>query len=76
MAIGRNLAYITFLVLLIGALIVSQAHFANAEDYWDLPQSAELTTPLKKGDRAPAFTARRKESSPAMSGEPSEPFAA
>lgn len=58
MTIGRNLAYIAFLVLLIGSLIGSQALFANAEDYWDLPQSAELTAPLKKGDRAPAFTVR------------------
>jgi peroxiredoxin len=64
MAIGRNLAYITFLVLLIGALIVSQALFANAEDYWALPESAELTTPLKTGDRAPEFTVRTVDGDP------------
>ena len=56
MTIGRNLVYITFLVLLIGTLALSQAHLANAEDYWKLPESAEATTPLKKGDKAPKFT--------------------
>ena len=64
MTIGSRLVYVTFLVLLVGALIVSQAHFANAEDYWELPESAELTAPLKKGDRAPEFTVRTVDGSP------------
>lgn len=64
MAIGRNIVYVTFLVLLIATLIVSQGYFANAEDYWELPESAELTKPLKKGDRAPAFTIRTVDGKP------------
>lgn len=64
MTIGRNLVYLTFLMLLIGTLVLSQAHFANAEDYWKLPESAEKTTPLKKGDRAPGFTVRTVDDKP------------
>jgi peroxiredoxin len=58
MTLGRNLVYATFLALLLATLILSQAHFANAEDYWALPESAAQTTPLKAGDQAPEFTVR------------------
>ncbi len=64
MTIGRNLIYITFLTLLIGTLVLSQAHFASAEDYWKLPESAQATTPLKKGDRAPKFTVHTVDGKP------------
>jgi len=58
MAFGRNLVYITFLLLLLGTLILSHGDRAVAEDYAALPASAELTTPLRSGDRAPKFTVR------------------
>lgn len=64
MTIGRSLVYITFLLLLVGTLVLSQAHFANAEDYWELPESAEATTPLKTGDRAPGFTVHSVDGKP------------
>ena len=64
MTIGRNLIYITFLTLLIGTLVLSQGHFANAEDYWKLPETAQATTPLKKGDKAPKFTVRTVDGKP------------
>ena len=64
MAIGRKLIYLSFLLLLIGTLILSQGRFANADDYWKLPESAETTTPLRKGDRAPGFTVRTVDGKP------------
>lgn len=64
MTIGRKLIYVGFLLLLIGTLILSQGRFANADDYWKLPESAEVTTPLRKGDRAPGFTVRRVDGRP------------
>jgi peroxiredoxin len=64
MTFGRNLVYVTFLLLLIGTLALSHADRAIAEEYDALPASAELTTPLKKGDRAPAFTVRTVEGEP------------
>jgi len=64
MTFGRNLVYITFLALLLGTLILSHADRAIAEDYSALPASAELTTPLKSGDRAPQFTVRTVDDEP------------
>ena len=64
MTFGRNLIYVTFLALLIGTLILSHADRAIAEDYAALPASADLTTPLKKGDRAPGFTVRTVDDKP------------
>lgn len=64
MAFGRNLVYVTFLLLLVGTLVLSHADRAIAEDYDGLPASADLTTPLKKGDRAPGFTIRTVEGKP------------
>jgi len=64
MTFGRNLVYITFLALLLGSLILSHAERAIAEDYSALPASAELTTPLKSGDRAPQFTVRTVDDEP------------
>ncbi|MDX1403980.1 MAG: peroxiredoxin-like family protein [Woeseiaceae bacterium] len=64
MTIGRKLIYVAFLFLFIGTLILSQMHFANAEDYWKLPENAELTEPLKAGDRAPGFTVRTVDDEP------------
>ena len=55
MLIGRNLVYATFLTLLLSTLVASQCDFARAEEYAALPASAEETTPLKAGDRAPGF---------------------
>ena len=64
MALGRNLIYVTFLVLLLGTLVLSHADRAIAEDYAALPASADLTTPLKSGDRAPGFTVRTVDGKP------------
>ncbi len=64
MIYGRNLIYVTFLALLLGSLIVSHADRAIAEDYAALPASADLTTPLKSGDRAPGFTVRTVDDKP------------
>lgn len=64
MALGRNLIYVTFLVLMLGTLVLSHADRAIAEDYAALPASAELTTPLKSGDRAPGFTVRTVDDKP------------
>jgi peroxiredoxin len=51
-------------LLLVGTLVLSHADRAIAEDYDALPASADLTTPLKKGDRAPGFTIRTVEGKP------------
>ena len=64
MTFGRNLVYVAFLVLMLGTLILSHADRAIAEDYAALPASADLTTPLKKGDRAPGFTVHTVEGKP------------
>ena len=64
MIYGRNLIYVAFLALLLGSLIVSHADRAVAEDYAALPASADLTTPLKSGDRAPGFTVRTVDDKP------------
>ena len=56
MSFGRNLIYVAFLALLLGTLVVSHADRALADEYAELPASAEETTPLKSGDRAPGFT--------------------
>ena len=64
MTFGRNLIYVAFLVFLLGSLILSHADRAIAEDYAALPASADLTTPLKSGDRAPAFTVRTVDDKP------------
>ena len=64
MAFGRNLIFVAFLVFLLGTLILSHSDRATAEDYAALPASAELTTPLKSGDRAPKFTVRTVDNEP------------
>lgn len=64
MLIGRNLVYATFLTLLLFALVASQCDIALAEEYAALPTSAEETTPLKTGDRAPRFTVRTVDDKP------------
>ena len=58
MRFGRNLLYITFVVLLVAALMGGHTMRIAAADYAELPASAEDTTPLKTGDRAPDFTVR------------------
>jgi peroxiredoxin len=64
MTFGRNLIYVTFLALLLGSLVLSHADRASAEDYAALPASAELTKPLRSGDRAPGFTVRTVDNEP------------
>ncbi len=64
MAFARNLIFVAFLVFLLGTLILSHSDRATAEDYAALPASAELTTPLKSGDRAPKFTVRTVDDEP------------
>ena len=64
MAFGRNLIYVAFLALLLGTLTLSHSNRAIAEDYAALPASADLTTPLKSGDRAPNFTVRTVDDKP------------
>lgn len=58
MTIARRFTYAIFLALMLAALTLSVANRGNAADYANLPASAEETTPLKTGDRAPAFSVR------------------
>ncbi len=58
MRIGRIIINLSFLVLLLGSFVLLHSHRVVAADYAALPASAEETTPLKTGDRAPAFTVR------------------
>jgi peroxiredoxin len=55
---ARRFTYAIFLALMLTALTLSIANHGNAADYANLPATAEETTPLKSGDRAPAFTVR------------------
>ncbi len=64
MRFGRNIVYLTFLVLLLGTFVLSHSNRVVAADYAALPASAEETTPLKTGDRAPAFTVRTVDDEP------------
>jgi peroxiredoxin len=64
MAIAQRCAYAIFLALLLAAFTLSIANRGNAADYANLPANAEETTPLKTGDRAPAFTVRTVENEP------------
>lgn len=64
MHFGRNLVYVAFLALLTASFVVSHSDRAVADDYAALPASAELTTPLKSGDRAPRFTVRTVDNEP------------
>jgi peroxiredoxin len=61
---GERFIYVTFVVLLITTLLLSHATRVVAADYEQLPASAEETTPLKAGDRAPAFTVRTVDNEP------------
>ena len=64
MRFGRNIVYLTFLVLLLGTFVLSHSNRVVAADYAALPASAEETTPLITGDRAPAFTVRTVDDEP------------
>ena len=58
MQLSRNLLYSTFGVLLISSFVCGHSLRAAAADYAALPASAEETSPLGAGDRAPSFTVR------------------
>jgi peroxiredoxin len=58
MNFGRQFIHITFVVLLVSTVILSHSNRVIAADYAQLPASAQETTPLKTGDRAPSFTVR------------------
>jgi peroxiredoxin len=58
MNFGRQFIYITFVLLLVSTVILSHSRRVVAADYAQLPASAQETTPLKTGDRAPSFTVR------------------
>lgn len=64
MCFRRNLVYLAILALLLGPFVYSQSNRAVADDYAALPASAEETTPLATGDRAPAFTVRTVDDEP------------
>lgn len=64
MRFGRNIVYLTFLVLLLETFVLSHSNRVVAADYAALPASAEETTPLITGDRAPAFTVRTVDDEP------------
>ncbi|MCH8100615.1 MAG: AhpC/TSA family protein [Proteobacteria bacterium] len=64
MRFGRNIVYLTFLVLLLGTFVLSHSNRVVAANYAALPASAEETTPLITGDRAPAFTVRTVDDEP------------
>jgi len=61
---GRKYLYVTFLALLLTTFVLSHSMRVVAADYESLPASAEETTPLKTGDRAPAFTVRTVDDEP------------
>lgn len=56
MRIGQRVVYATFVVLLVMTVVVSKAVRSAAAEYASLPASAEETSPLESGDRAPSFT--------------------
>ena len=58
MTFGRKIVYLTFLTLLVTTFALSHADRVVAAEYAALPASAQETTPLRTGDRAPAFTVR------------------
>lgn len=64
MKFGQKLAYLTIAALLISTTILSHSTRVAAADYAELPASAQETTPLKTGDRAPAFTVRTVDGMP------------
>ena len=64
MGFRRNIVYLAILALLLGTFVYSQSNRAVADDYAALPASAEETTPLATGDRAPAFTVRTVDDEP------------
>ena len=64
MHIGRHLIYLAFVALLIATFLGSHATRVAAADYAELPASADQTTPLGAGDRAPAFTVRTVDDAP------------
>ena len=64
MRFSRNIVYPTLLVLLFGTFVLSPSNRAVSADFAALPASAEETTPLNTGDRAPAFTVRTVDDEP------------
>ena len=64
MILGRKIVYLTFLVLLMTTFVLSHANRVVAAEYAALPASAEETTPLRTGDRAPEFTVRTVDDEP------------
>lgn len=64
MKFGQKLAYLVITALLISTTILSHSTRVAAADYAELPASAQETTPLKTGDRAPAFTVRTVDGMP------------
>lgn len=61
---GQKYLYLTFLALLLTTFVLSHSMRVVAADYESLPANAEETTPLKTGDRAPAFTVRTVDDEP------------
>ena len=66
MTFGRKIVYLTFLTLLVTTFALSHADRVVAAEYAALPASAQETTPLRTGDRAPAFTVRTVADEPFM----------
>ena len=64
MHFGRWFVYVTLLVLLSGVFVIFQSGSVVAVDSAALPASAMETTPLKTGERAPAFTVRTVDDEP------------
>jgi len=58
MLTAQKLVRVAFFLLLISALVISVTTRGVAADDYVLPASAADITPLKAGDRAPAFTVR------------------
>ncbi len=56
MQLGRNILYVTFVILFVATFFASHANRVAAADYAELPASAEEIKPLKSGDAAPGFT--------------------
>lgn len=62
MSIGQNIIRITFITLLISSLVVSVCEQGIAAGA--LPAKAEDISPVKSGDRAPAFSVRTLDNEP------------
>ena len=61
MQFGRSVLYLSFVLVFVATFLAGHGQRVAAADYAELPATAEETTPLGAGDRAPGFTVRTVE---------------